>query len=154
MAYDPAYAYELAVIIQDGIRRMYEEQEDVFYYLTVMNENYAQPADAGGRARRASCGAVPAPPRAGGAPDKAPRAQLLGSGAILNEVVRAQALLAEKYGVAADVWSVTSYKELYHDAADTERWNRLHPGEKPRAPVRGRMPRRTRRAPSSPPPTT
>ncbi|MFH0953522.1 MAG: pyruvate dehydrogenase (acetyl-transferring), homodimeric type [Verrucomicrobiota bacterium] len=132
LAYDPAYAYELAVIIQEGIRRMYEKREDVFYYLTVMNENYRQPpmpADAREGILRGIYRF-----RAGDDPKAKLRAQLLGSGAILGEVVKAQRILAEKYGVAADVWSVTSYKELHRDALDAERWNVLHPGDKPRIP--------------------
>ena len=115
VSYDPAFAYELAVIIQDGIRRMYEEQESIFYYLTVMNEQYADAGDARGRARRHPQGDVPAAARADNGKAKL-KAQLLGSGAILNEVLAAQKML-EKYGVAADVWSVTSYQELYRDGA-------------------------------------
>jgi pyruvate dehydrogenase E1 component len=133
-AYDPAFAYEIAVIVQDGIRRMYKDGENVFYYITVMNEAYAMP---------------PMPPDPGvkdgilkgmykyrAAADKKSklRAQLFGSGAILREVIKAQEILAEKYGVAADVWSVTSYKALYYDGINTERWNLLHPTEKPRVP--------------------
>jgi pyruvate dehydrogenase E1 component len=131
VSYDPAYAYELGVIIQEGIRRMYGEQESIFYYLTVMNEQYEMPpmpegAEAGilkGMYRLASASS----------PKAKARAQLLGSGAILNEVVAAQKLL-ENYGVAADVWSVTSYQELYRNAHAADRWNMLHPGEKPRVP--------------------
>jgi len=140
LAYDPAFAHEIAVIVEDGIRRMYERQESVFYYLTVMNENYAQPAMPEGAREgiirglyRLRAGEAPAKGK-GGQTAAAPRAQLLGSGAILNEVLKAQAILQEKYGVASDVWSVTSYKQLLNDAAETERWNRLHPGEPPRVP--------------------
>src|SRR5438270_7221776 len=131
-AYDPAFAYEIAVIIQDGIRRMYRDGESIFYYLTVMNEPYAMPAMPGEvkdgirrgmyRFRKTSKGQAKL------------RAQLFGSGAILNEALRAQEILETKYGVAADVWSVTSYKALYNDGTETERWNRLHPGRKPRVP--------------------
>ena len=131
-AYDPAFAYEIAVIIQDGIRRMYKDGESVFYYLTVMNEPYAMPHMPGDvkegilrgmyRFRKATNGKAKL------------RAQLFGSGAILNEALRAQEILETKYAVAADVWSVTSYKELYYDGIETERWNRLNPGEKPRVP--------------------
>jgi pyruvate dehydrogenase E1 component len=131
LSYDPAFAYELAVIIQDGIRRMYKERESIFYYLTVMNEQYAMPQMPGGsrdgilkgmyRFSRASNDKVKS------------KAQLLGSGAILNEVIAAQKLL-EKYGVAADVWSVTSYQELYRDGHAADRWNMLHPTETPRVP--------------------
>jgi pyruvate dehydrogenase E1 component len=130
-AYDPAYAYELAVIIQDGIRRMYGEGESEFYYLTVMNEQYEMPempADA-------EAGILKGLYRFRAAGDIKPKAhaQLLGSGAILNEVVKAQELLS-KYGVAADVWSATSYNELYRDAHRAERWNLLHPAEAARTP--------------------
>lgn len=132
MAYDPAYAYEIAVIIRDGIRRMYEEGEEIFYYLTLMNENYAMP----GMPEGCEEGILRGMYRFSGAPEgkQKLRAQLFGSGAILNEVIKAQKILAEKYDVGADVWSVTSYKELYKDALDVERWNTLHPGEKQRVP--------------------
>ncbi len=132
MAYDPAYAYELAVIIQDGIRRMYEKGENIFYYLTVMNENYLQPAMPAGAREGILKGLYKF--KAAPNPDAPLKAQLLGSGAILNEAVKAQAILAEKYGVAADVWSATSYKELHRDAIECERWNLLHPAEAPRTP--------------------
>jgi pyruvate dehydrogenase E1 component len=137
-AYDPAFAYELAQIIQDGLRRMYCNQEDLIYYLTVANETYEMPAMPEGkdvpsgilkgmyRFSRSKLTAKKAKTRV--------RAHLLGSGAILNEVIKAQTLLAEDYGVAADVWSVTSYKELYMDAVEVERWNLLHPDEEPRTP--------------------
>lgn len=133
-AYDPAFAFELAVIVEEGMRRMYERREDVFYYLTVMNENYTHPPmPSGAEVREGILKGMykfkPAENR------KAKlRAQLLGSGAILNEVLRAQELLAEKYDVAADVWSVTSYKELHRDGLEAERWNLLHPGETPQIP--------------------
>jgi len=131
ISYDPAYAYELAVIIQDGIRRMYRDQESVFYYLTVMNEQYAMPAMPDG-AREGILKGMYRLSKAANGKAKA-KAQLLGSGTILNEVAAAAKLL-EKYGVAADVWSVTSYNELYRDANACDRWNMLHPGEKPRVP--------------------
>jgi pyruvate dehydrogenase E1 component len=131
ISYDPAFAYELAVIIQDGIRRMYRDQESVFYYLTVMNEQYEMPPMPEGvrdgilkgmyRLRRAENSKAKL------------KAQLLGSGAILNEVIQAQKLL-EKYDVAADVWSVTSYQELYRDGHAVDRWNMLHPADTPRVP--------------------
>jgi pyruvate dehydrogenase E1 component len=126
VTYDPAYAYELAVIIRDGIRRMYEEQESVFYYLTVMNENYQMPAMPEG----AKEGIVKGMYKLKSSELKNPkfRAQLFGSGTILNEVIKAQEIL-EDYKVSADVWSVTSYKELRRDALDIERWNLLHPSE-------------------------
>jgi len=131
MAYDPAFAYELAIILQDGMRRMYQNDESIFYYITVMNENYEHPAMPEG----ARDGIVKGMYRFSQSQkkDAKAKAQLFGSGAILPEVIKAVGLL-EKYGVAADVWSVTSYKELYKDAIDTERWNMLHPAEKPRVP--------------------
>ena len=131
-AYDPAFAYEIAVIVQDGIRRMYKDGESIFYYITVMNENYAHPPMPEG----VKDGILKGMYRFRAAADKNLKlqAQLFGSGAILNEALRAQQILGEKYGVAADVWSVTSYKALYNDGIETERWNRLNPGEKPRVP--------------------
>ncbi|PYR76886.1 MAG: pyruvate dehydrogenase (acetyl-transferring), homodimeric type [Acidobacteria bacterium] len=131
LSYDPAYAYEIAVIIQDGIRRMYREQESIFYYLTVMNEQYEMPEMPQGSRDGILKGMYRF--RAAADPDATLRAQLFGSGAILNEVVKAQTLLA-KYGVSADVWSVTSYEELYRDGHACDRWNMLHPGEPPRVP--------------------
>ena len=127
--YDPAYVYELAVVVQDGIRRMYEEGEDLFYYITMYNEDYAMPAMPEGSAEGILRGIYKLKPAAGEAV-----AQLFGSGPILNEVLRAQEILATKYGVHADVWSVTSYTELRRDALVVERWNRLHPAEKERQP--------------------
>jgi pyruvate dehydrogenase E1 component len=132
-AYDPAFAYEIAVIVQDGIRRMYKDGESIFYYVTVMNENYAHPPMPQGVKDGILKGLYRLRPAAVNAKSKL-RAQLFGSGAILNEVLRAQEILAEKYGVAADVWSVTSYKALYSEGIEVERWNRLHPGETPRVP--------------------
>jgi pyruvate dehydrogenase E1 component len=130
-AYDPAYAYELAAIIEDGIGRMYGDGESAFYYLTVMNEQYEMPAAPAG-SREGILKGLYKFRSAPSAKAKA-KAQLVGSGAILNEVVKAQALL-EGYGVAADVWSATSYNELYREAHRTERWNLRHPGEKARVP--------------------
>ncbi len=127
--YDPAYVYELAVIVQDGIRRMYEKGEDLFYYITMYNEDYVMPTMPEGSAEGILRGIYKLKPAAGEAV-----AQLFGSGAILNEVLRAQEILATKYGVHADVWSVTSYTELRRDALAVERWNRLHPAEKERQP--------------------
>jgi pyruvate dehydrogenase E1 component len=132
IAYDPAFAFELAAIIRDGIKRMYGDGESVFYYLTVMNEQYEMPPMPEG----AEAGILKGLYRFRAAPDGAKskaRAQLIGSGAILNEVLGAQQLL-EKYGVSADVWSATSYNELYRDGHRAERWNRLHPGDRPRVP--------------------
>jgi pyruvate dehydrogenase E1 component len=130
--YDPAYAYELAVIIQDGIRRMYQEGEDRFYYLTVYNENYVQPPMPEGEGIRE--GILRGIYKYRAAENGPAVAQLFGSGSILNEALRAQQILAERYGVAADVWSVTSYNELRRDALAAERWNRLHPAAEPRTP--------------------
>jgi pyruvate dehydrogenase E1 component len=132
VAYDPAFAYEIAVIIQDGIRRMYVEQESIFYYLTVMNEQYAMPPMPDGVRDGILKGLYRF--RASSAPGRAARAQLFGSGAILPEVVKAQEILESKYEVGADVWSVTSYSELYRDGHAVERWNMLHPGDTPRVP--------------------
>jgi pyruvate dehydrogenase E1 component len=134
IAYDPAFAYELAVIIRDGIRRMYEEQESIFYYLTVGNENYSMPhlPDRDGVKEGILKGMYKF--KASENKDAKLHAHLFGSGAIMNEVLRAQKELEEKYNIAADVWSVTSYKELRRDGLDVERWNLLHPNEKPRVP--------------------
>ena len=131
ISYDPAFAYELAIIIEDGIRRMYREQESVFYYLTVMNEQYAMPAMPEGVRDGVLKGLYRFKPAENGSAKF--KAQLLGSGAIMNEVLGAQKLL-EKYNVAADVWSVTSYQELYRDGHACDRWNMLHPGEQPKIP--------------------
>jgi len=131
-AYDPAFAYEVAVIIQDGIRRMYEEQQDIFYYLTVMNEPYVQPPMPGDGKEGILKGMYKF--KASENKNTKLHAHLFGSGAILNETLKAQKLLGEKYDVAADVWSVTSYKELYRDGHEAERWNMLHPSEIPRVP--------------------
>ncbi len=131
-AYDPAFAYEIAVIIQDGIKRMYENQEDLFYYITVMNEPYHQPAMPKGAKEGILRGMYKF--RSTKLKDTELHAQLFGSGTILNEVLRAQEVLAEKYNVASDVWSVTSYKELYKNGLDVERWNMLHPSEIKRVP--------------------
>ena len=138
-AYDPAFAYEIAVIIQDGIRRMYKDGENIFYYITVMNEPYAMPAMPAGAQDGILKGMYKF--RASENKNSKLRAQLFGSGAILREALKAQEILEEKYGVSADVWSVTSYKALYTDGIDTERWNLLHSGEKPRVPYVTAMPR-------------
>jgi pyruvate dehydrogenase E1 component len=127
-AYDPTYAYELAVIVRDGLRRMCEEQEDVFYYLTVMNENYVQPAIPWGSEEGILRGMYLLREGAGAGP----RVQLLGSGAILREVIAGAELLEADFGVAGDVWSVTSFTELRREGLEVERWNRLHPTEEPR----------------------
>jgi pyruvate dehydrogenase E1 component len=128
VAYDPAFAYELALIIRDGIRRMYQEGENIFYYVTLYNENYpmaAMPAGAEEGILRGLYRFRAAAGRTKGAARS--RVNLLGSGTILREALRAQEMLAERYDVAADVWSATSYKELRREALEVERWNRLHP---------------------------
>jgi pyruvate dehydrogenase E1 component len=136
LAYDPAYAYELATIIKDGLRRMYQEREDIFYYITLMNENYPMPPmprDQPGVEEGILKGLYKfkaAPEEMG---DK-PRVHLIGSGSLHREALRAQQILAERFGVAAEVWSATSYKELRRDALETERWNMLHPDQEPRKP--------------------
>jgi pyruvate dehydrogenase E1 component len=132
LAYDPAYAYEIAVIIQDGVRRMYKEGESIFYYITVGNEPYAMPAMPKGVEQ----GILKGMYKVQAAMNKKAklRAQILGSGSILNEALQAAQILEKNYGVTADVWSVTSYKCLYTDAIETERWNRLHPDDTPRVP--------------------
>jgi pyruvate dehydrogenase E1 component len=130
--YDPAFAYELAVIIQDGIRRMYEEQESIFYYLTVGNENYAMPVMPDGDSVKEGILKGMYKYKASENKKAKRHAQLFGSGAIMNEVLKAQQLLEEQYNIAADVWSVTSYKELRRDGLEVERWNMLNPSEPPR----------------------
>ncbi len=137
VTYDPAYAYELAVILEEGLRRMYRENEDVFYYLTLYNENYPMPAMPEGAAEGIVAGLY----RLGSSPlgEERPRVQLLGSGSLLGEALRAQALLAERFGVGAEVWSATSYGELRREALDCERWNRLHPEEGERIPYVARV---------------
>ena len=129
-AYDPAFGYEIAVIIREGIRRMYVEQEDVFYYLTVENDIYSMPEMPDGVEEGILKGLYKFKPAA---KKRAPlKAHLFGSGAIINSALKAQSILEEKYQVSADVWSITSYKALHRDALDSERWNRMHPGETPR----------------------
>jgi pyruvate dehydrogenase E1 component len=131
ISYDPTFGFEIAVIIEDGIRRMYTEGESVFYYITVMNEQYEMLSMPEGAREGILKGMYLLRPARKKAKHKA---QLLGSGAILNEVLKAQEILAAQYGVAADVWSVPSYQELYRDGHAAERWNRLHPTETPRVP--------------------
>ena len=127
ISYDPAYVYEMAVIIQDGMRRMYENSENCFYYITMYNEDYLNPAMPEGEGIHEGIlrGIYKFK-----SSEKPAQAQLFGSGPILNEAVKAQAILEEKYNIAADVWSVTSYVELRRDCLDVERFNRLHPSEK------------------------
>lgn len=131
VSYDPTYGYELAVIVQDGLRRMYAEQEDVYYYITVLNENYAHPEMPAGVEDGILRGGYLL--REAGREDRRPRVQLMGSGAILREVEAAADLLGD-FGVAADVWSATSFNELRRDGLAAERWNLLHPGDEPRLP--------------------
>ncbi|MDL5158751.1 pyruvate dehydrogenase (acetyl-transferring), homodimeric type [Actinomycetospora termitidis] len=147
VSYDPTFAYEVAVIVQDGLRRMYVEQEDVFYYLTLMNENYPHPAMPGlddeavqeaaregivkGLYLLSEGAPVPARRSRSKAAQK-PRVQLMGSGTILREVQAAAEMLAADWGVVADVWSAPSFTELRRDGIDVERWNMLHPTEEPR----------------------
>ncbi len=130
VSYDPTFAYELAVIVRDGMRRMYVEQEDVFYYLTVMNENYAHPAMPQGAEEGIVKGMYLF--SASEVAADQPRVQLMGCGTILREVIAAGELLAQDFGVAADVWSVTSFNELRREGLDSERWNMLHPEAAPR----------------------
>lgn len=131
ISYDPTYAYEVAVIIQDGLRRMYQEQEDVFYYITVMNENYAHPDLPKGAEQGILKGMYLL--REGSKRSKGPRIQLLGSGTILREVIAAADILQKEFGVIADIWSATSFTELRREALSVERWNRLHPTEPARS---------------------
>ncbi|MGH2861066.1 MAG: pyruvate dehydrogenase (acetyl-transferring), homodimeric type [Solirubrobacteraceae bacterium] len=132
-AYDPTYGYEVAVIIQEGLRRMLAEQEDVFYYMTLMNENYVHPAMPQGVEQGILRGMYLLRDAGGGARSKQPRVQLLGSGTILREVLAAAELLEQDFGVLADVWSVTSFTELRRDGIEVERWNTLNPlAKKPR----------------------
>ncbi len=130
LAYDPAYAYEIAVIVREGIRRMHELQHEVFYYLTVGNENYQMPSKPEGAEEGILRGIYKL--RRGQRKRNWPRVHLFGSGPILNEVVRAQEILAEHYHVSAEVWSVTSYQQLRREALIVDRWNRLHPAGRPR----------------------
>ena len=131
VSYDPTFAYELAVILQDGLRRMYGEQENIFYYITLMNENYTHPAIPDGAAEGIIKGMYLF--QSGKTKKKtAPRIQLIGSGTILREVIAAADMLAADFGVASDVWSVPSFTELRREGLEVERWNRLHPEATPR----------------------
>ncbi|WP_029915926.1 pyruvate dehydrogenase (acetyl-transferring), homodimeric type [Pelobacter seleniigenes] len=133
-AYDPAFAFELALIVQEGLNRMYCHQEDLIYYLTVTNETYRMPAMP--KDKDVKEGVLKGMYRFSKGKQKKgqPKVHLLGSGSILNEAIEAQQLLAEKFAISADVWSVTSYKEIYQNAVEAERWNLLHPQETPRKP--------------------
>ncbi|MGI9302062.1 MAG: pyruvate dehydrogenase (acetyl-transferring), homodimeric type [Gammaproteobacteria bacterium] len=129
VAYDPTFAYELAVIVHDGLRRMFVEQESVYFYITVMNENYAHPKMPNGAEAGILKGMYPFRKALA---SKKPRVQLLGSGTILREAIAAADLLEDDFDVDADIWSVTSFNELRRDGMETQRYNRLHPGKKPR----------------------
>ncbi|MGO4154999.1 pyruvate dehydrogenase (acetyl-transferring), homodimeric type [Cupriavidus sp. YAF13] len=133
VSYDPTFAYELAVIVHDGMRRMYVDQEDIFYYITLLNENYTHPALPAGVEAGILRGWYPL---RSSAPTEKPvgRVQLAGSGAILNEVIAAAELLASDFGIASDIWSATSLTELRRDGLAAERWNLLHPEARPRVP--------------------
>ena len=133
ISYDPTFAYELAVIIQDGLRRMYQDQESIFYYITVMNENYPQPAMPEGAEAGILKGMYAIREGASSARGKKkPAVQLMGCGTILREVIAAGELLEEDFGVAATVWSTPSFTELQRQGTDTARWNMLHPEDEPR----------------------
>jgi len=129
IAYDPTFAYELAVIVQDGLRRMYREQDNVFYYITIMNENYAHPPMPEGVREGILRGLYLLRPAQA---DGEPKVQLMGSGSILREALAAAELLGEDFGVAANVWSAPSFTELRREGLRAERWNRLHPESEPR----------------------
>lgn len=136
VCYDPAYAYEVAVVVQDGMRRMYEDNESIYYYITLLNENYEHPAMPEGVEEGIIKGLYPfesvEADTQGGGDTNTPRVQLLGSGAIFNEVRAAAQLLKDDFGIASDVWSATSFNELARDGQHVARWNRLHPDDKPR----------------------
>ena len=131
LAYDPAFAYELATILREGLRRMYEVGEDVFYYVTLYNENYVQPKMPRGVTDGILRGLYRFKKAAA---RNGPRVQLLASGPTLRLAIDAQERLKDEFGVAADIWSATSYQQLRNDALECERWNRLHPTERPRVP--------------------
>jgi pyruvate dehydrogenase E1 component len=136
LAYDPSYVYELIVILQEGLRRMYVEQHDVFYYIALLNENCLQPAMPTTDREALRAGIIAGmyllkSSEAEGANGVAPRVQLMGSGAILNEVIAAADLLARDFGVAADIWSIPGVNQLHRQGIEVERWNRFHP-EAPR----------------------
>ena len=133
VSYDPTYAYELAVIIQDGMRRMFADQEDIYYYITVLNENYAHPAMPEGAQDGILKGLYLLQENTGGEAG-APRVQLMGSGSILREVIAAASVLLQDFGIASDVWSATSLTEVRRDGMAAERWNLLHPAVAPRVP--------------------
>ncbi len=131
VAYDPTFSYELAVILHDGLKRMYVEQQNIYYYITVMNENYTHPDKPDGVEEGILKGMYLFQ-EGGGGKKKKQRVQLLGSGTILREVIAGAALLEEDFGVSADVWSCTSFNELSRNGIDVERWNMLHPTDDPK----------------------
>jgi pyruvate dehydrogenase E1 component len=136
--YDPAFAFETAIVIRDGLRRMLDAGDDVFYYLTLYNENHVMPARPAGLADADVVRGLyrfRAAPAAGAKDGPALAATLLGSGSIMQQVLRAQTILAERFGVAAEVWSAPSYQQLRADALSAERWNRLHPVDPARVPL-------------------
>jgi pyruvate dehydrogenase E1 component len=133
ISYDPTFGYEVAVIVQDGLRRMHKEQQDVYYYLTVLNENYAHPAMPEGAAEGIVRGMYPFRRGAAGG-KKTPRVQLLGSGAIFREVIAAADLLRTDFGVESDLWGCPSFTELARDGHAISRWNMLHPTEPAKRP--------------------
>jgi pyruvate dehydrogenase E1 component len=130
ISYDPTFAYEVAVILQDGLRRMYQEKEDVYYYMTVMNENYTHPDMPAGAEEGIRRGLYLLQQ----GPDAGRKVQLMGCGAILREAIAAASILEQDFGVAADVWSATSFTELRRNGVDCARWNRLNPEREPRIP--------------------
>jgi len=132
VSYDPTFAYELAVIIQDGLRRMYQEQEDVYYYITVMNENYTHPPMREGVEKGILKGMYLL--SEGKSRKGQPKVQLLGSGTILREVIAGAELLEKDFGIASDIWSATSFNLLRRDGLEVERWNMLHPEAERRVP--------------------
>ena len=136
VSYDPTFAHEVAVIIQQGLKRMVENQENVWYYITLMNENYPQPGLKKGQEEGILKGMylLREGPAGSGMGKSIPRVQLLGSGTILREAIAAADMLEKDWGVSGDVWSVTSFTELRRDGIDAERWSLLHPNDKPRKP--------------------
>ena len=129
VSYDPTFAYEVAVIIQDGLKRMFRDQEDVYYYITLMNENYSHPAMPNGAEEGIRRGMYLFRDAGDG---KGPRVQLMGCGTILREVIAGAELLAQDFGVLSDIWSCPSFNELRRNGLETERWNLLHPVQPPR----------------------
>ena len=130
VAYDPAFACEIAVIIKNGLKRMYQDREDIFYYLTLHNENYSMPALKKG----SESGLLNGLYKFQSGEKKSIKAHIFGSGAIMSEVLKAQNILSKEYNISADVWSATSYKQLRQDALSVERWNMLNPKKSPKKP--------------------